>query len=215
MRLSQDETSDYANIDPNDIPEQPQEEGTEGGFAGDEEDEGISLDEWKEEDCNRADNGQFGEGSGGSAENERTQAEIEKEIDEVIEKALNDPNARQKVKIGKVDDKLSNEAKKAGFNIEGYEHDIDVSGVKHAFNEHGNAAKEAQQGQIAVTDNDIKKIPDIIKSYDSVKFGEKDRSGMDLIVYSKKMTDGTTIYVEEIRTGKKTLTTKSMRKKKR
>ena len=140
---------------------------------------------------------------------------MKEELEQIIEKALNDPNARQKVVIGKVDEKLAEEARKAGFDIEGYIHDIDVSGVRHAFRDHGNEKTESARGQVPITREDIKKIPEIIEKYDTVIFPGKDRSGLNLVKYSKTMSEGTTYYVEEIRTGRKTLTSKSMYKTKK
>ena len=157
--------------------------------------------------------GRFGEG-GGAKKTSHEEAK-QQEIDQVIDKALNDPNARQKVDLGKVDKKLVDAAKKAGLDIEGYTHDIDVSGVRHALREHGNAKREGLRGQLAITKDDFRKIPDVIKNYDSVDFTGKTNLGREAILYKKERSDGVVYYVEEVRTGRKTLTIQTMYKQKK
>jgi len=60
----------------------------------------------------------------------------------------------------------------------------------------------------------FKKIPDIIYDYDDIEFVEKDSKGTPLIRYHKQFNDGTSIYVEEIRTKHKNLMIKTMYKTK-
>ena len=136
------------------------------------------------------------------------------ELKQVIDKAKNNPNERQKLVIGKVSPELQEKAKENGFDISGYQHDLDVSGTRHTIKEHSQPKKEESRGQIAITDEDFEKIPDVIYSYDNVSFGETDAKDTPLIKYSKRFDDGTVIYVEEIRTRQKTLTIKSMWKQK-
>lgn len=136
------------------------------------------------------------------------------ELKQVIDKAKNNPNERQKLVIGKVSPELQENAKENGFDISGYQHDLDVSGTRHTIKEHSQPKKEESRGQIAITDEDFEKIPDVIYSYDNVSFGETDAKDTPLIKYSKRFDDGTVIYVEEIRTRQKTLTIKSMWKQK-
>jgi len=172
----------------------------------------FNLDAWNEEDHPRNEQGEFTSGnSANNAESISKNENYKKEVESVIEKAKNNPNERESVNIGEVSQKLTDEAKKNGYDLTGYKHNVDVSGVRHAFNKHGKSS-EYKRGQIPLDDNDIKKIPDVLYDYDEVIFGEKTRKGVDLIKYRKEMPDNTTFYVEEIRTGKKTLTTKSMYK---
>ncbi|MCL2681956.1 MAG: hypothetical protein FWE63_00555 [Bacteroidales bacterium] len=102
-----------------------------------------------------------------------------------------------------------------------YKHIVDKSGINHAFNHHGNDT-EKLRGQMRLTDEDILKIPEIIIYYDDVRRplnqkGDpaKTYNGNDLIQYEKTFHDGTTYYVEEVRTGKKELVFSSMWKRKR
>jgi len=102
-----------------------------------------------------------------------------------------------------------------------YKHVVDKSGINHAFNHHGSDA-EMLRGQMRLADDDILKVPEIILGYDDVRRplnqkGEpaKTYNGNDLIQYEKTFYDGTTYYVEEVRTGKKELAFSSMWKRKR
>ena len=52
----------------------------------------------------------------------------------------------------------------------------------------------------------------VISTPDKVVFGTENRIGRDQIGYLKKMADGSTLYLEEVRTGKRELAAQSMRK---
>lgn len=116
--------------------------------------------------------------------------------------------------MGKASDRLVKEAEKKGFNISDFIHNLDVSGVRHAFLEHGNEKTESKRGQTAISYDDLKKVPEIISDYDNVEFPGKNKIGRDVIKYTKKFSDGTVYYVEEIRNGRRTLTIQTMYKSK-
>lgn len=134
------------------------------------------------------------------------------DLQQVIKKAKENPTLQQKVNIGKVSSKLQKVAKENGIDIAGYSHNLDVSGTRHAIKSHSNEKLEEKRGQIAITDEDFERIPDVIYNYDNVSFGEEDSKGTPLVKYEKTFQDGTTIYVEEIRSRQKTLTIKTMYK---
>lgn len=171
----------------------------------------INSKDFKEDEHPRDEQGKFAEK--GTQIND-INPNYQQELKQVIDKAKNNPNERQKLIIGTVTKELEEKARKNGFDISGYQHDLDVSGTRHAIKEHSNPKTEDLRGQIAITDDDFKKIPDVIYSYDDVSFGETDTKNTPLIKYSKKFDDGPIIYVEEIRTRQKTLTIKSMWKHK-
>lgn len=168
----------------------------------------VINNQFKEEEHPRDENGRFTSGGNGVNPN------YQNELKQVIDKAKNNPNERQKLVIGIVSKDLAKKAKENGFDITGYEHNLDVSGTRHTLKTHGNEKKEDSRGQIAITDEDFEKIPDVVYTPDNISFGETDAKDTPLIKYSKKFDDGTVIYVEEIRTRQKTLTIKSMWKQK-
>jgi hypothetical protein len=141
---------------------------------------------------------------------------IAKKIEEIVNKAKTKNNEKMAVSLGAVEKRIEDDLRKGGFDIDlsGYTHEIDLYGVRHAIAEHGDAEGEAKRGQIAITDEDIKGIPLIIKNYDTVKHIGKTPKGLNVFEYRKKI-DGTVVYVEEARTGKRTLTIKTMWKFKR
>ncbi|MBO4644158.1 MAG: hypothetical protein J5716_06095 [Alphaproteobacteria bacterium] len=164
--------------------------------------------DFDEEKHKRGADGKFTSG-GGKNENFS-----EKDIENIIDKAKNNPSEYEKVDLGNVSDRLKKDALESGFDLSGYSHNIDVSGVRCAFLEHGNPKTEENRGQKAITDEDIKKIPQIVQDYDYIEFPGKNSIGRDVIKYQKKLEDGTTFYVEEIRTGRKNLTIQTMYKRK-
>lgn len=168
----------------------------------------VINNQFKEEEHPRDEQGRFTSGGNGVNPN------YQNELKQVIDKAKNNPNERQKLVIGIVSKDLAKKAKENGFDITGYEHNLDVSGTRHTLKTHGNEKKEDSRGQIAITDEDFEKIPDVVYTPDNISFGETDAKDTPLIKYSKKFDDGTVIYVEEIRTRQKTLTIKSMWKQK-
>ncbi|MCC6346822.1 MAG: hypothetical protein IT388_06500 [Nitrospirales bacterium] len=98
-----------------------------------------------------------------------------------------------------------------GYDVAGYRHVIDNYSINHILKKHGDETKEATRGQLAVTRDDIFRIPEIIAVPDKVENGGKSNQGNDLILYIKKF-NGVTYYFEEVRTGKGELAALSMRK---
>jgi hypothetical protein len=133
-------------------------------------------------------------------------------LEPLIKSAKESKNEHKTSKIGNVQDWLAKEASSNGVNIDGYQHSIDTSAIRHILNRHGDVVSERKRGLVAVTHEDIASIPEIIATPDKVVFGAKNKRNQDLIVYLKTMPDGSTIYIEEVRGGKKELATASMRK---
>lgn len=98
------------------------------------------------------------------------------------------------------------------LDIAGYKRKIDNYAIKHIFNSHGKET-ELKRGQIPVSEDDFIFYDDIVTNYDKIARGGKTKQGRDTIAYLKHYGD--TIYVvEEVRTGKKTLTPVTMWKMK-
>jgi hypothetical protein len=101
------------------------------------------------------------------------------------------------------------------LDIAGFEHEITDEFVAHTIKNHGNEKTEAERGQIALKESDFGNIPEIVKKPDLAIVGAK-RKNKDMVVYAKKMQDGTTLYFEEVLDGRKnkTLRSKTMFKRK-
>ena len=103
-----------------------------------------------------------------------------------------------------------------GLNLEGYHHTVNKDALNHIRNEH---SLKIKPGQEPITQRDIERIPEVVRSYDNVeRVTRLDDSGKatepERIRYSKGYDDGSVLYVEEVSTKRKTLTTKSMYKHK-
>ena len=115
--------------------------------------------------------------------------------------------------ISYANDKLITDLKAHGVNItKDYKHTIDNNSINHAMNRHS-SEREKLQGQIPITENDLENIGDVIDNYDSIET-ERNNRGQDVIIYTKQYNDGTTYYIEEVRTGRKELAMQSIRKRK-
>ena len=121
-------------------------------------------------------------------------------------------HAAMKATLAPVPEWLSREARRAGLNVEGFVHVLDGSAVRHTLKNHSDAAKEGKRGQLAVTDADFERLPEVVSSPDRVVFGTQNRLHKDQIVFIKRLEDGTILYLEEVRTGRKELAAVSVRK---
>lgn len=137
----------------------------------------------------------------------------EGDIRDFIQEALS-TNSFIKRFLGNASSVLVKDLKLKGLAIdESYGHTIDNCAVRHVLKVHG-SSNEHLRGQIPITDNDIMLIPQILASYDSISL-TKNRRMQDIIIYSKAMDDGITIYIEEVRQGRNELATSTMYKKKK
>jgi len=134
------------------------------------------------------------------------------QIHAVIEAARQPGHAPQKAVLGKVSDWLASEAAKHGLNLQGYQHTLDGSAVRHMFNRHSNPKIEQSRGQIALNDTDIQNVPEVIAQADAVVLGTQTKGHKDQIGFIKSMPNGTVLYLEEVRTGKGELSAVSIRK---
>ena len=110
--------------------------------------------------------------------------------------------------IAPISDRLKNEMSKLGIDIAGYNHVIDNNAIRHILKQHS-GEKEIKRGQLSITDEDFERIEDVVENYDDVKVEKGKRNELNLI-YSKSYSDGTTIFVEEKRDGRKELAAVTM-----
>jgi hypothetical protein len=107
----------------------------------------------------------------------------------------------EKVKIGKVEPWLAQNASEVGLNIDGYEHEISNYFIRHVLKNHGDEKKEAARGNLPIRGDDFDRIPSMIKKPDYAIFGAK-RHNEDRVIYVKHLENGTMLYFEEVLTGK-------------
>lgn len=131
-------------------------------------------------------------------------------IDRVLDDASRPGNATARAMLGETSDWLVEAARDAGLDLAGFQHVIDAPGVRHVVKNHGDAVKETARGQVAVTDEDFRALPALLAAPDRIAFGAKDKTGKDLILTAKAQADGSTLVIEQVRTGKKHLALWSM-----
>ena len=120
-----------------------------------------------------------------------------------------------KLNLSPASDWLIKKEKEVGIDISGYMHQITTDFMKHTLNNHGDEKSEEQRGNIAITEDDFTNIQSVFEKPDLVVFGLR-RKNEDMIIYTKKLEDGTTVYMEEILSSKKNqaLRSKTMYKSK-
>jgi valyl-tRNA synthetase len=138
-----------------------------------------------------------------------------KAIKDLVQKVQTDGlNTPEKLVIGKV----TKEGAKLLTDLIGVEiteeftHSIDRSSINHVIKQHGDKTSEEKRGQIAIQEKDFEKIISIISNPDEIICFGLNAIQKDTITYAKKEDDGTCIYIEEIRTGKKELMLNTMYK---
>lgn len=102
-------------------------------------------------------------------------------------------------------DRISNST---GIDVTGYIHQMQGSEITHALNRHG---KESGGFQISITPEDLEQVPEIIANAESISITGKTKQGHEVIEYRKR-SNGHTVVIEEIRTGRKKLAFKTMYK---
>lgn len=107
---------------------------------------------------------------------------------------------------------LENAADTGLPGTDGYSHSISRSAAYHIYKEHGDAETEAARGQIAVTAEDLARIPEIVTSPDEVVTGFRSEQGVERVAYLKRFDDALVVYIAEASRKKKDFRTVSMRK---
>ncbi|MBR4771738.1 MAG: hypothetical protein IK009_03255 [Bacteroidales bacterium] len=83
-----------------------------------------------------------------------------------------------------------------------YLHVVDNYAIRHIINKHSNE-KELLRGQETVQLNDLLRIPDILRTYNTVKLEQ--RNNKTMVIYEKVYDDHICHLVEEVREGRKEL----------
>lgn len=115
------------------------------------------------------------------------------------------PYKKQAVTVAQAQPQAVETARKSfNLDISGYRHEVDNYALRHALAEHG-------ADELPLKKDDFKLIGEILRNPDEVIAQGKTKQGLDVLRYKKRF-NGTTFYVEEIRTGKNTLNMKTMYK---
>ena len=111
-----------------------------------------------------------------------------------------------------IDEELMTLAANHGINLRGYKHVIETTGLRHSINRHG----EQSNDRTPLSIEDFLLIPFIIRNRDKVNISTAitKRHEAKVLVYEKQIGLDY-YYVEEIRTGKKSLAFHTLYKRKK
>ena len=138
-------------------------------------------------------------------------------IKRIIEFARKIKNRVERAVIGGITMRQSEDFKNRGIDVDGtWVHSFESSAVTHNQKHHGSTLAE-RHGQIAITEEEYERIPEILEAYDDVyKSPNKSRTtGNEVIIYEKEFDDGYVYYLEEKRDKRKSLSFQTMYKKKK
>lgn len=138
----------------------------------------------------------------------------EGDLVDFIDKASKSPGYFIKCVISTVEIDLVEMLCSCGIELDyTWKHTLDNCAVSHILKVHG-SDKELLRGQAPVTVTDLVQIHDIVEAYDTIAV-EKNRRAQDIIIYSKKVGEVITYYVEEVRLGRHELAASTMYKRKK
>ena len=146
-------------------------------------------------------------------QNEKVPMSVENRLKNAIKDSVNNKTPKGTITLGNVSKKVSERISSLlGINVSNRRHTLSKTDIRHMLNEHGNPEIEAKKGQIAITEDDILKIPNIIDNYDDIVQGSDNKQGKT-IRYIKTFQDNTSYVVEVVPENSGTLNIKTMWKK--
>lgn len=135
------------------------------------------------------------------------------DIKKFINTALKNPAKHLRMVLGKVSNAEAEAIKKAtGMDVQNFTHVWFSEDVRHIKNRHG-VGNEKDKRQIGLTQEDIEKAIDVIKSPDRIEKGTTD-NGRESIRFMKANSNGEYTVVEVVSNDKKQLAIKTMWNKK-
>lgn len=135
------------------------------------------------------------------------------DIKKFINAALKNPAKHLRMVLGKVNNAEAEAIKKAtGMDVQNFTHVWFSEDVRHIKNRHG-VGNEKDKRQIGLTQEDIEKAIDVIKSPDRIEKGTTDK-GRESIRFMKANSNGEYTVVEVVSNDKKQLAIKTMWNKK-
>ncbi len=134
-------------------------------------------------------------------------------LSELISQARKSATNLIKKVIAPVSSRLRKDLNNQGLQIDDdYNHVIDNNAIRHTLKKHS-GKNEEKRGQIPITETDFEYIADVVENYDAVEVVPS-KTSAQRIIYRKAYSDGSVVYVEEQRVGRKELAAVTMWKKK-
>lgn len=140
-------------------------------------------------------------------------AEVALQLRELAASAKAGGNDNRTIVLQQVTPQEADILRSEGVNVtDAFAHSVDMFAVRHALNRHGDPKIEKNRGQIAITDDDVARINEVVAAPTAYVLGGKTPRNQDVVGTIKRLDDGTILYLEEVRSGRKTLAMTSMRK---
>ena len=132
------------------------------------------------------------------------------ELHNFISDSIANPQMKEILEVRPVHAKEASRIKElTGKDVRKARHEISADDLRHMLSTHGNKNIESARGQIAITIEDINKIPYIIDNYDRIEKGSTGQKDRNSIRYIKR-DNGTITYVEVVFRGGNVLRGKTM-----
>lgn len=119
--------------------------------------------------------------------------ESDDEVQGFINSALSDQTNHKKMYMGTIGAKAAKMIKeKTGVDVDGLNLAVGADEIRKIHADHGSEAKEKLRGQRAITDIDIKTLPQIVSEADDVTKDPSDYRGDDVLKFTKTINGKTT-----------------------
>ena len=113
----------------------------------------------------------------------------ESDISSFVDTASKVPS-NAKLYFGKLGKKIANKIKQTlGINLENYNISLSTNAVRHTYKNHGKLEYENNRGQVPITSDDFKLIPQIVTNYDNVRLSGTTENNNSAIVFEKRIGD--------------------------
>jgi phage-Barnase-EndoU-ColicinE5/D-RelE like nuclease3 len=136
--------------------------------------------------------------------------ELESQIQTLIDLAKTDSNKNEIMTFEGYTEILEQMSNQFGKDLSDYTFQVDMYAIRHIFKEHSDTKKEESRGQVAIKDQDILLIFEVLFNPDLFFYDGKSRLGKDIFVF-QKLIDNKYVVIKEIREGKKKIALHSMR----
>ena len=118
---------------------------------------------------------------------DRETGDATQKIDDFLKSTNLKTSEKKEIILGTVGDALAENAARNGLDIRGFSHSLDNFFVNHALNNHGDEKAEKSRGNVGITLDDIKSIPQVLQSPDFIIYGSRTKVGNSAIVFAKNM----------------------------
>lgn len=136
-----------------------------------------------------------------------------------IQIALSDSDiqnfAKKALDVPKIKNSVSAKIKsQLGINVEGYNISLKNDAIRHTIAQHSDMFKENLRGQVPITVEDFKNIPEIINNPDNIEYAGKTKQGKPVIRFEKNI-NGNNVVISYVSDKHKNLEFQTMYKYKK